>query len=41
MKRKMNVSLTIIACLFFVFKGLAQDTEKPNIIIWVADDQYL
>ena len=41
MKRKMNVSFTIIACLFFVFKGLAQDTEKPNIIIWVADDQYL
>ena len=36
----MNFRMILIVSLF-VFKGLAQNTEKPNIIIWVADDQFL
>jgi N-sulfoglucosamine sulfohydrolase len=36
------IFLGIIISTLLICKGaIAQDTEKPNIIIWVADDQYL
>lgn len=40
MKSMMKVKLVIIASLIF-FNCTAQSKEKPNIMIWVADDQYL
>jgi len=39
-RSSLKVNLMVIACLIFSI-GSANGEEKPNIMIWVADDQYL